>query len=111
LALIRSFLIDSGLCAASREANCAKNFCSAHTRHAIEILRARRVAVRKFPAHARDVSTRRVHNLSLFHRNFFNFEIARAMSRDACKQKLFCASNARMHARERAECASAYTFR
>jgi len=110
LALIRSFLIDSGLCTASREANCAKLFCSAHTRDPIEILRARCVAARKICLRARDISTRRARKLSLFHRNFFNFEIARAMSRDACERKKVCVSSARMCMRERIEYASAYTF-
>jgi len=83
LALIRSFLIDSGHSRASREANCAKFFCAAFASHRVN-------SGAKFCAHARDSNCRtaltahqRRCKKPLFHRCFCNMRAMYAQCRSA----------------------------
>ena len=72
LALIRSFLIDSGASRPARKPNCAKYFCAAFASHHVD-------GREKFCAHARDFNSCAVPmaharrcKKSLFHRCFCN---------------------------------------
>jgi len=85
LALIRSFLIDSGIVTPLREASCANFFCCVHKRAAVARVRKTNAKFRKFYTRARAVRKLCARKKSLFHRNFCNFEIARVMLRAASK--------------------------
>jgi hypothetical protein len=111
LALIRSFLIDSGPSAPSRAVNCAKIFCCAYQR-------AVNATAANFGARACDFYARSAlvnesehRNKSLFHRSLCNVGNARMMYRQAFAQTEIRATSAQRARVSGRRMCTAYTFR
>jgi hypothetical protein len=87
LALIRSFLIDSGQSRGLHAPNCAKNYCVAFAPHDSDIIAKINAQARDFRSCARLAAQCRYCKKSLFYRAFCNAREMRARHRCAFAQR------------------------